>query len=235
MLSRCAKCGTSWTSLGTTLCPICGENVQGSNGTESASRPATRKLKIEGDADDVALRAPSSAVMELPPGILRPESRPKTTLLRPAPEPVPPQPVVIDPDPVDASVLVGPEDGDELGAELPAPARPLNGPLILGLFALATVILLPLTVAYESHRVFGVLGFCMLGFLLPFSPIAWVAGLNAENRRRSQLLRPELRVVVGRLLGAGCTLILVAELSIGLVMIAAMRLAGRLPSTFWAP
>jgi hypothetical protein len=117
---------------------------------------------------------------------------------------------------------------------LPSPARPLNGPIILGALSLVTGLMLPLTAAFESNRMFGILGFCMSGFFLPFPPIAWIAGLAAEKRRREQRLRVERRVLVGRLLGQGGTLLLIAEGTIGLLLIAALRLSGKFPDTFWA-
>lgn len=134
---------------------------------------------------------------------------------------------------VDASVALLKPPAPE-GSELPRPARPLNGPLILGALALIPPILLPLTVAFESNRILGVMGFCLSGFCLPFPPIAWIAGLAAEKRRREQGLQPERRVVLGRMLGQWGTLLLVAEVTALLILIAGLRLAGKLPSTFWA-
>jgi hypothetical protein len=138
------------------------------------------------------------------------------------------------PDAVDAAVVIKACRTRRDEQNLPAPARPLNGPLILGAFALVTALLLPLTAALESSRVFGVIGFCMSGFFLPFAPIAWITGLSVEKRRREQRLRPERRVVIGRLLGQWGTLLLVAEGTIGLIVVAALRLSGRFPTTFWA-
>jgi len=133
---------------------------------------------------------------------------------------------------VDASVaLLAVERPEE--RELPKAARPLNGPLILGILSLITGILLPITLAFESNRVLGIMGFCLSGFFVPFSPIAWIAGLAAEKRRREQGLRPESRVVLGRLLGQWGTLLLVTEVTAALLLIAGLRLAGKLPHTFW--
>jgi hypothetical protein len=139
------------------------------------------------------------------------------------------------PDAVDASVIIKACRPGQSERNWPAPARPLNGPLILGAFALVTGVMIPLTAVFESSRVFGIIGFCMSGFFLPFAPIAWIAGLSVEKRRREQRLRPERRVVVGRLLGQWGTLLLIAEGMIGLVLVAALRLSGKFPATFWAP
>lgn len=136
---------------------------------------------------------------------------------------------------VDASVLIDAVRPHRPGKELPAPARPLTAPLVLGVFAVLTGLLLPLTAAFESNRIFGILGFCVSGLLLPLAPLAWIAGLAAERRRREQGLRTERRVVVGRLLGQWGTLLLAAEGTLGLLLIAAFRVMGRLPLTFWAP
>jgi hypothetical protein len=130
---------------------------------------------------------------------------------------------------IDASAMDVP-----IQKELPAPARPMNGPLILGLMAFIPALVLPLTLAFEGTRVLGVLGFCMAGFFAPFAPIAWMAGLSAEKRRREQGLRPERQVSLGRLLGQSATMLLVAEMTIGLIAIAALRLSGKFPNTFWS-
>ena len=68
---------------------------------------------------------------------------------------------------------------------------------------------------------------------MPFSPIAWIAGFGAEKRRREQALHPEHRLIAGRLLGQGGTLLLIAQGTAVLILIAVLRLSGRLPSTFW--
>jgi len=133
---------------------------------------------------------------------------------------------------VDASVALL-STGIPQMKELPRPARPLNGPLILGVLALVTGILLPITVAFQSNRVLGIMGFCLSGFFVPFPPIAWIAGLAAEKRRREQGLSPERRVVLGRLLGQWGTLLLITEVMAVLILIAGLRLAGKLPPTFW--
>lgn len=117
--------------------------------------------------------------------------------------------------------------------ELPTAARPLNGPLLLGILAYVAVAMLPVTMAFESHRVVGILGFTLAGFFAPFAPIAWLVGLSAEKRRRDQGFRPESRITLGRLLGQGGTLLLVAEATGGLVAIAALRLSGKFPASFW--
>jgi len=117
--------------------------------------------------------------------------------------------------------------------ELRVAARPLNGPLILGCLAYVAVIMLPITMALESHRVVGILGFTLAGFFAPFAPIAWLAGLAAEKRRREQGLRPERQVTLGRLLGQWGTLFLVAQTTVGLIAIAAMRLSSKFPPSFW--
>ena len=116
----------------------------------------------------------------------------------------------------------------------PARVRPLNGPLILGLLALVAGGVFPATVAFESHRIAGILGFCASGFFLPFGPIAWLAGMSAEKRRREQGLRPETRVVFGRVLGQLGTLLVVLEVTAALLLIAGLRLSGKLPLTFRA-
>jgi hypothetical protein len=132
---------------------------------------------------------------------------------------------------IDASAILPVQAGAKI---LPGPARPMNGPLILGFLAFVPALMLPLTVAFEGSRVLGILGFCMSGFFAPFAPIAWIAGLSAEKRRRDQGLRSERRVSIGRLLGQGATLILVAELTLALVGIAALRLSGKFPNSFWS-
>ena len=117
--------------------------------------------------------------------------------------------------------------------ELRISSRPLNGPLILGCLAYVSVLILPFAMAFESHRVIGILGFTLAGFFAPFAPIAWLVGLAAEKRRRDQGLRPEGRVTLGRLLGQWGTLLFVAQATVALIAIAAMRLSSKFPPTFW--
>jgi hypothetical protein len=155
----------------------------------------------------------------------------------PAAQAVDPRPVAESerkPAVVDASCILAAASWTPLEkGEWPQPARPFNGPLILGSLAVAAAALLPVTAALESHRMFAIMGFCLSGFLLPFPPIAWIAGLAAEKRRREQHLRVERRVVAGRMLGQGATLLLIAEGTLGLLFVAAMRLNGKFPDTFW--
>lgn len=117
--------------------------------------------------------------------------------------------------------------------QLRVSSRPLNGPLILGCLAYVSILVLPVAMAFESHRVIGVLGFTLAGFFAPFAPIAWLVGLAAEKRRRDQGLRPEGRVTLGRLLGQWGTLLFVAQATVALIAIAAMRLSSKFPPSFW--
>jgi hypothetical protein len=159
---------------------------------------------------------------------------PKSAEPRPEPadrarEPRPESPMRVSTRLIDSSVKVLPAEM----TTVPVPERPMNGPVILGALAWVTGLLLPLTLIFEGNRVFGVLGFCMSGFFVPFAPIAWIAGLMAERRRNEQGLQAEPRVVLGRLLGQWATLLLIAEVTLALILIAGLRLAGKLPSTFW--
>lgn len=180
-------------------------------------------------------KAPAKAPEEKP----APAPESKAPVVRP-PEPLeerPAKPAVVEPPlPVptrliDSSVRILPA---EMTA-VPRAERPLNGPIILGALAMVTGVLFPMSLAFEGNRVFGVLGFCMSGFFVPFAPIAWIAGLLAERRRHEQGLAPEPRVVLGRLLGQWGTLLLIAEVTVAMVLIAGLRLAGKLPSSFWSP
>jgi len=167
-----------------------------------------------------------------PPDPPKPEPFIFQTLKRPA-APAPDVVVKENPvenEPIDASAVNLPIQ--EL-KQLRTAARPLNGPIILGCLAYVAVVMLPITMAFESHRVIGVLGFTLAGFFAPFAPIAWLVGLAAEKRRREQGLRPESRVTLGRLLGQWGTLLLVAQTTVGLIAIAAMRLSSKFPPSFW--
>jgi len=244
-MTKCSKCGTGWTSQGLPICPICGTKVEDPAAPAPAAAPAGRCPVMDSPPlmDFSRNGGSASAVLEAP------AEPPKIQIQKV--EPVRPIPVVKETVPMieppaeprrhesrrfdllqgaDPSALAIPA-----AKELPAPSRPLNGPLILGALSYVGVLLLPLTVAFEHHRVLGVLGFCMTGFFAPFAPIAWMVGLTAEKRRRDQGLRAENRVSLGRLLGQWGTMILVSELTVALVAIAALRLSGRFPITFWAP
>jgi len=179
-------------------------------------------------AAEPAAHKSSVAMLERPPEVRKPK-----TVILPAPEPV-----LKKEDPVEVEShlkLLDPSAADiPVQKDLPSPTRPLVTPLILGSLAFVPVLLVPLTTAFEGTRVLGVLGFCMAGFFAPFAPIAWMVGLAAEQRRRDQRLRPERAVTLGRMLGQAATLILVAELSIALIAVAALRLSGSFPSSFWS-
>jgi len=228
-----------------------------SNGTAVLSPPPTRILEPEPEARRPATRAttivkktpepPAPVIEKVPPLQISvfPKPEPKAQAAPPPPAPAPVEPAVeipkVEPPParketarVDASVVLLKAPLPDASPEsLPVSSRPLNAPIILGALALVTGVTLPLTMAFESNRIMGILGFCMSGFFVPFAPIAWIAGLSAEKRRREQGLRPEKRVVLGRQLGQWGTLLLVAEVTAFLILIAGMRLAGKFPSTFW--
>jgi len=253
---KCSRCGTAWTSSGLPLCPICGTRVE-----EPVALSKTPEEGLRQDPVPVINYVPSnssgrkasngSAVLEIAPEFLKSESHLPAQLrvADPAPGSVPPlneaRPmgeapretpypetrVLRIPQGIDASAILPVQAGAKI---LPAPARPMNGPLILGFLAIVAAMMLPLTLVVEGTPVLGILGFCMSGFFAPFAPIAWIAGLSVEKRRRAQGLRSERRVSIGRLLGQGATLILIAEMTLALVGIAALRLSGKFPHSFWS-
>ncbi len=252
-MSKCIRCGTTWTTAGLALCPVCGEKVaspaeQRSRVEETAPKPAPVAAAAAAPPTRIrhgtTVRIPSDGAsaaraMEPPPAspkasVEKTASPEKTA---PSEKPVPPVAAPAKAEAsrlprrlIDSSVMVLPAEM----TPVPRPERPINGPIILGALALVTVLLLPMTLAFESNRVFGVLGFCMSGFFVPFAPIAWIAGLTAEGRRREQGLEAEPRVVLGRLLGQVGTLLLIGEVTVLLVLVAGLRLAGKLPPTFWS-
>jgi hypothetical protein len=208
------------------------------------SFPVLKRSEPPAPAPAPVVEAPKPPAEPPPPEERKTEIR-KPDSVKPEPfifqtlkkqEPVSPQPEVIvkeksvENEPIDASAVNLPLQAIK---ELRVAARPLNGPLILGCLAYVAVIMLPITMAFESHRVIGILGFTLAGFFAPFAPIAWLAGLAAEKRRRDQGLRPERQVTLGRLLGQWGTLLLVAQTTVGLIAIAAMRLSSKFPPSFW--
>jgi len=249
-MSKCAICKTSWTSQGMTLCPICGAKVEGAEigmQTTRIQRPTQvhRPTPIEGAKENktngtAVLTAPAAPaevrkaepapVPVAPPHVAPPRGASPAIA---SPEVAPPQ-IAPAPEPlVQDSVVLPMTRPAPAEKRLPSPARPLNAPVVLGVLALVSVLLLPVTLAFESHRILGILGFCASGFFVPFGPIAWIAGLGAEKRRREQGLRPEARVVLGRVLGQTGTLLLMAEVTAALILIAGLRLSGQLPGSFW--
>jgi hypothetical protein len=292
MMVKCGQCGAAWTSLGMTLCPICGAKVQKPAGLSESGRhervPAPQPLKtaVVSIPRDLGMEVPQMggalqeptrvhAPVPPPPKAVEPPVAPplpdvkkllesdfgfekipakparveddswycSLPAIPPAPKPaeprahlpirsVPAQECTAETERVDASVLM-PAPRPE--PRLPAPARPLSAPLVLGIVAAATGLLLPLTLALESNRIFGILGFCVCGLLLPMAPVAWIAGLAAERRRREQGLRAERRVVVGRLLGQWGTVLLAAEGTIGFLVVAGLRVLGRFPISLGSP
>jgi len=309
MMLKCAACGAAWTSLGMTLCPMCGAKVEKPPGVSESGRheripapkapvaeppklvlssvlpilpppppeppappppkvaPAAPALSdfgfdkitispepaVESKPKEQAPLAPPKADPEIVdeddswycslPAVAPPPKRAQPALRKHAPikpSTAPPPPSAASTaitELMDASVLVDRirPTPRPVSKPPPAPARPLSLPLVLGVVAVLAGLLLPLTAALERHRIVGVLGFCVCGLLLPLAPLAWIAGLAAERRRREQGLRAERRVVVGRLLGQWGTVVLAAEGTIALLAVAALRLVGKIPITFWAP
>ncbi|RPH45431.1 MAG: hypothetical protein EHM91_07655, partial [Planctomycetota bacterium] len=171
-MTKCAKCGTGWTSSGLPLCPICGTKVPEPVAAAPA-RVADPIPLIEMPAAEPAVAACKSsvAVLERPPEPRKPKPeiqpvpelrRPKTEIL-PVPEPEPPPMLLKKEFPVDAEPrlrLIDPSAADiPVQGDLPSPTRPLIGPLVLGAMAFVPVLLIPLTAAFEATRVLGVLGF----------------------------------------------------------------------------
>jgi len=241
-MSKCTICKTSWTSQGMTLCPICGAKVEGAEigmQTTRIQRPTqvhrptpiegAKPNKTNGTAVLTAPAAPAEVRKAEPTPV--PVAPPRVASPQVASPPIAPAPAA-EPQVQDSVVLTAPRPASA-EKRLPAPARPLSAPLVLGVLSLVAVLLLPVTLAFESHRILGILGFCASGFFVPFGPIAWMAGLGAEKRRREQGLRPEARVVFGRVLGQTGTLLLMAEVTAVLILIAGLRLSGQLPGTFW--
>ena len=253
---KCVKCGTAWTSSGLPFCPICDTRVEEPDAPSKTPREDRRPDPVPmtpyASSDGSARQASNgSAVLDVSPEFrvdpepvqaLKPEPdlSPRLERVEPAVTPTPAPMNAQNEDPEGTTALRIPQDESAIlslrswAENLRAPARPMNGPLILGFLAFVPVLLLPLTLAFESTRVLGILGFCVAGFSAPFAPIAWIAGLSLEKRRRDQGLRPERRVSVGRWLGQAATLILVAEMSFALIGIAALRLSGKFPPTFWS-
>lgn len=255
----CAKCGTAWTSSGLPFCPICDTRIEEPAASSKEARrpdpvPVIHRASSDGSAREASygsavleasteLRAPEARALPwfeaadpAPVEVLKPE--PETTLM---PSPAPLNEASPSPEnQKETQVLRIPQDESAIlsmrawAENLRAPARPMNGPLILGLLAFVPALLLPLTLAFEGTRVLGILGFCVSGFSAPFAPIAWIAGLSVEKRRRDQGLRAERRVSIGRWLGQAATLTLVVEMTLALVGIAALRLSGKFPPSFWS-
>jgi hypothetical protein len=228
-MSKCSICKTSWTSQGMTLCPICGAKVEGdeiATQTTRIRRPTQVHLAppIVGDQQH---KPNGTAVLTAP--VAPVEVRKAEPDPVPAAPPRPPTAPIV----LQDSVVLPATRPASAEKQLPSPSRPLSAPLVLGILALVAVLLLPVTLAFESNRILGILGFCACGFFVPFGPIAWMAGMGAEKRRREQGLRPEARVVVGRLLGQAGTLLLMAEVTAALILVAGLRLSGQLPGTFW--
>jgi|SRR6185436_15950499 len=228
---KCLNCGTGWTSEGLPLCPVCGTKV------ETTRKPPEEKPAVDRVETPVeAVRKNGSTVVLVPPEIRKAEPPPPSPYSFPTLEPARPRPEVtvkeksVENEPLDASAVNLPVQALK---ELRVAARPLNGPLILGCLAFVAVVMLPVTLAFESHKVIGILGFTLAGFFAPFAPIAWLAGLSAEKRRRDQGLRPERQVTLGRLLGQWGTLLLVTQTTFALIAVAAMRLSAKFPPSFW--
>lgn len=233
-MAKCAICKTAWTTQGMSLCPICGARVEGETEGETrikAREPeSTRVARFVEIGADKESRSNGSAVIAAAPEMPKTELRPMPAEAHLRSE-IPVAATVPTPLFQDSVVLPAPKPGTG-ERRLPSPSRPLSAPLVLGFLALVPGAFLPASVLLESHRIFGILGFCATAFFVPFGPIAWLVGLSAEKRRREQGLRPEARVVLGRMLGQFGTLVLSVEVTVVLLLIAGLRLAGKLPLSF---
>lgn len=213
-MMKCLNCGTGWTSPGLMLCPVCGSKVEEPTAGKAPEPALVASREVEAPVGNNGLSVEEST---------RPEPPKK---IEPLPEPEAPRPA---PPPSRRVMLPIPEP-----RPLPIPMRAANGPVILGFLAFVAVVLLPVSILFESNRVIGILGFALCGFFAPFAPIAWIAGLNAEQRAKDVGLVPESRVSAGRVLGQWGTLVLIAEVTATLILVPALRLSGRFPGTFWA-
>lgn len=218
-MASCSICKTTWSSAGMTLCPMCGAKVEGGVPELVMSRASGHRESGSNGAA-IAMLAPERPKTEL----RSPQTDADTRLEIPVMFPVT----------ASTSVSEAPTKVQVSDPPPPAPPRPSNAPLFLGLLALVPGLLLPATLLFEGHRILGILGFCLTGFMVPFAPIGWMAGLSAEKSCRAQCLRPGFRIVFGRVLGQAGTLLLTAEVMGVLLLIAGLRLAGRFPVTFWS-
>jgi hypothetical protein len=240
-MPKCIKCGATWTTTGLALCPICGHKVDAApEGPADRPKPELAPVRVATASAAATPRLHRGTTVRIPPDPLPAPAKSSEEKAAPAPRPaaaetkdegvrpIPPPPAPARRlEPSVKILATGP-------MAVPLLERPPVGPLVLGALSLVAGILLPLTLTFEGNRIFGVLGFCMSGFFAPFAPVGWIAGLIAERRRSERGLEPEPRIVAGRLLGQWGTLLLIGEMTVGLILVAGLRLAGRLPSTFWA-
>jgi hypothetical protein len=242
-VKKCVKCDTSWSS-GLPICPICDTKVEDdSNRGVTPARPSpgvsdpVPSIAKDGLSTPDSLNSSSIALLAVP----RTERRLSLSAEAPAflqpgtggsqrvDAPRSPESVQAVTPPADSSPKASPE------ASVPVPALDLSilkGPIGLGVMAIASVFVLPLTLALVQHRVIGALGLCLSALFAPLAPIAWIAGDKAERRSRYLGLSVEAQNgEAGKLLGQWGTLVLVSEVAVVLFTISVLRLSGvfRLP------
>src|SRR5262249_53298573 len=189
-MSKCSKCGASWTVAGMIACPICNARVETEVPVVEPSK-ATVQAEFCADAETapaVDAKKNGTAVVTSPPEIRntdpvapdppKREAPPRDVPVRisvfPSLEPPPaakPAPAPEKPAPVDASVVLAGASPVDHRQSLPLSSRPLNAPLILGALSMLTIVLLPLTVANEQDQVLGILRFSFSTFFFPFPPL----------------------------------------------------------------
>ncbi len=223
-LRKCAKCATRWTT-DLAVCPICDTKAEEEAAPRDGARMVRAALRSGQDSPPMETYVGTATAQFTGPVI--PQTR----------TPSPPPPIVKPAAPRQAEALAA--------VEAPKPAAPQAkippiwtlfacGPLVLGGLALVTVVLMPVALALEGHRVFGILGFFAGGFFAPFAPIAWLVGQAYEDRYRDLGLDPDPLVRRGKRLGMWATFLLVAEFAAILILVVALRLGGKFPASFWA-
>lgn len=228
LAKRCPKCNAVWyTEL--PKCAFCGiEGLEVPTSTHTGRLP---EKPVPAAQPELAKPSADVAVAEATP-IPATHSDPEPTPVKLEAPPPPPPPVeaplpapVLESKPAPRLVPLDPAEKRPDPSTLPAAPQVPSAtlPVVLGLLGLAACALLPVAVFVPLGRILTIMAYLAGAILLPFAPVAWLAGRRYEDRCIDLGFKPAPPGRAGRLLGMAVTILISLEGSV-LAFVAAIRL-----------
>ena len=227
LAKRCPTCNAVWyTAL--PKCAFCGiEGVEVPTSTHTGRLPEKPAPAVQ---LEVAKESASTAVAEatpLPPTHSDPEPTPIPETKIEAPPP-PPPPIVERAAVPAAPSLVPLSAAEKRPDPSTLPSVPLvpsaKVPLAFALHGVAAIALIAVAAFVPLSRIGGILVYLASAVLIPFAPLAWLAGLRYESRCIDLGFRPDPLGRTGRILGTVLTIVLALEGSALAVLTAVARM-----------
>lgn len=220
-VKKCPKCGGSWSSS-LRLCAFCGAEGVEESAPAHVTLPA-EQMKPPEPEPEPAKEPQEVAVETAPPEPDLPASNPPPVTSPPADTPL------------RLAALQG-------LTPMPGPGPKVafsKAGLVFSILGLLACLALPAVVFFQGEtgvqEWIGKLGPLVSGLLAPFAAIAWILGARHEKRCREIDTSPQTGARIARALGVACTIILLFEASILLIVVGILRLTGHLPSSFLGP